>query len=65
MFKKLYYDNFLSVRTGPYNASIPGFAQAPVCDKMVRILLNLVGGVFPTSKNLDEFSPKRKFFLIG
>ncbi len=52
MLKKLYYDNILSVRTGPYKASIPGFSQAKVSEKMVQIILNLVGGVFPTSKDL-------------
>jgi hypothetical protein len=60
MLKKLYYDNILSVRKGPYKASIAGFSQAKVSEKMVQIILNLVSGVFPTSKDLDMLPLKEK-----
>jgi hypothetical protein len=36
------------------------FSQAKVSEKMVQIILNLVGGVFPTSKDLDMLPLKEK-----
>ncbi len=71
MLKKLFYDNILSVKSGPYKASIPSFNQASVSEKFVQIILNLISGKFPSSKELNELSIKEKalfdrlIFLAG
>jgi hypothetical protein len=59
LLHKLYYENILSVKN-KQNNQIAGFKTQKVSEKLVKIILNLCGKMYPNFTDISALSPNEK-----
>ena len=49
---KLYYKNILSIKNGCRN--IPGFKNTAVSERFVKLIMNIIDGIYPTNSEINS-----------